>query len=319
MAVFHPPDPDPEFPGKLLTRVVGMPGESVELGMGDVFINGTRLVKPADGLQSLWFPVGDTAWGAPTPGQPLSGWISETDAGGPLLRYAHDVAATLLTGIDENKPALHVARRPVRDVCLIADLAAQHAGRLELRWSLGERRAAVKLDRANSAIVLTLGDETRSATAAAKSTIGLAVRDGIVSALADGRVVATCPLESQKSADHVERAPSANDRCVLTIRADAPPARIRVWRDVHYFTDGDSFEPIVRARLGEPFALANNSYFVLADDSGIGGDSRTYTNVAPELRSHCQPGALSREMFVGIARWVYWPIQRARGIGSRPT
>jgi len=90
-----------------------------------------------------------------------------------------------------------------------------------------------------------------------------------------------------------------------------------VWRDVHYFTDDDSLEPILRARLGEPFKLDGNEFFVLGDDSGLAGDSRTFDVVRPEHRGRCQVGALSKEMFVGVARWIYWPVQRSQSTNVR--
>ncbi len=62
-------------PGALqLNRLVGQPGESVEILAGDVFIDGRLLQKPPEALADMWILVHDTAFVPAQPPQEPIGW-----------------------------------------------------------------------------------------------------------------------------------------------------------------------------------------------------------------------------------------------------
>ena len=69
---------NPEPPRQaFVKRLVGLPGERIEIFGGDIFINGLRLRKPAAGLADLWILVHDTDYIPKHVGPGTPRWKSE--------------------------------------------------------------------------------------------------------------------------------------------------------------------------------------------------------------------------------------------------
>jgi signal peptidase I len=88
MIVFRCPDPDPkEFGKPYVKRLVGLPGESITVADGDVYVNGEIARKGLAELRETVVPVFDMAF-APNPGGWGVRWLVEPVGSDPRLPAA---------------------------------------------------------------------------------------------------------------------------------------------------------------------------------------------------------------------------------------
>jgi signal peptidase I len=336
MAIFTSPVDDTKV---FVKRVVGLPGESVEVRAGDVYIDHELARKTLTELKALRVPVFDNNY------QPADGWaarwLAQPDRdpvpqGGPRLRletegaadyqwlvYRHTFAATdkarpvfdeyAYNGSDPTRPP-----EPVHDFMIECDL--------EVRT--GNGWLAVGLDDGGNEIL-------------AEFPVG-SLRDGthLSERPADGsggeptvyRTAPTFGLTPGKTY-HVEfafadrRASLAVDGRQLFAPLDRPavarradvvrPARIgargvelgvhnfRLFRDVHYTSAG-------RHAVQAPVRLGAGQYFVLGDNSPNSDDSRFWSDGAG------RPLPVAEASFLGKPFLLHMPSRMQEGVGGRP-
>ena len=315
LAIFNNPYLETEEPNEprkpVLTRVVGMPGETIELLAGDVFVNGLRLVKWADEFQYLWFPHSDFSWGKPITGK--SPWEQTSDGDGIKLRWSPLISVGMYKDVDTATIRIITKPRPVRDARLEVWVSDQGTGPVALTWKYAEMQAVVTGHRNKKGITIeAAGKVVEAPEAMFTESIGIAFRDGVVTALADSKPVVTMELESFKIVDAKQTSPTENARCDLSIQCARQPLRATIHRDVHYLTEGSPEQPMRRAGPGDPYTVPANGYFVLGDDSGISEDSRVYGILDPKYTSICTPGSLPMELLQGVVRWRYHPFGRSQ-------
>ena len=100
---------DPSF--NFVKRLVGMPGESLSLARGDLFINGRRTAKPPGVAEDMWLFLHDTAYVPATPAVQGPGWEPVEHSGSPW----YEEVGRWTCKTDGNEPVELVFRGLVND------------------------------------------------------------------------------------------------------------------------------------------------------------------------------------------------------------
>lgn len=322
---------EPGTPERLyVKRLVALPGETVELLGGDVFIDGRRLRKEPFMAPEMWLPVHDTRFvpARPRPDgphwAPESGatwslaagkWIAKAGQTPAVLRFAGRIADDLAYNDHDTRDAPSPRLGDVKLDCWIDEFSGK--GSLGFQWEFRGLRAEATVS-ANGDVELVGrapphdgSSEPRPATARghlagglpAGQVLSFAFRDGQAYLEQAGAVVASLPL----GPEDVQAAKSPANRAVGPCRislvvkqASATVSRLVLWRDVYY----RSLDEMPGSPLGsgwgstnQPLTLTQGSYYLLADNSVRAQDSRTL-------------GPVRSKSLVGVCRWIYWPWAR---------
>jgi signal peptidase I len=333
-----PADPDQHY----IKRLIGLPGESIELLEGDVFINGHIARKPPEVQQGLWFVVFDQSH-APDPAEPSGGWSRWVTRDPPpdggagwsgmdtrVIRYdgLDPTPRTLAFVTDGVSDYLHdfyaYDRRssgaPVGDVRITAEVAFQ-AGDGQLGWQLvrSPRTFGAEIHR-NGFVQLVVTDEraggqvvrlTAPSRAPFRTDRPLAVEFGHVDYRAylkiDGQeVLATTDAEYQPDLEELRSATNVSPVKIRLVASNLRFVlkRLRIDRDVYYTCHPGREQ---RACAGDPFMLRSGEYFVLGDNSPDSHDSREWDEHGPHLPADYRPGTVREDQIVGEAAFVYLP------------
>jgi len=340
--VFRDPgDPDLHY----IKRLVGLPGETVEILDGDVFIDGRIARKPPAVQAALWTVVfdqshvpvraaasGGTARWVP---EPPAAWNSPADrilrvtadAEPASLRFNAEAARDYL--LDFSSYNGRSTGALVGDVRLVLEItrwsgdgtvelelvhppdryaARLSAGGIEVtREPLGEDRFESSPQPPATEPVATLA---RASAPALRAGWPVAVEFGYLDQRlylrVDGRdVVPESAGDCARTADAVRAAHDVRS-VRLGLRAERVRLAIRGLR-----IDRDVYYTItpqtVRAYPGRPFQLGPEEYFVLGDNSADSFDSREWAEVGPHLPRGARPGSVRADQIVGRAAFVYLP------------
>lgn len=330
-----------------IKRLIGLPGEAVEIVDGDVYINGEIARKPRYVQSALWsivfdqahIPVaaddedGPHAWRTTGPPQPDGeGWL---DLNRRVIRYAAN---------DEVERSLvfepHASAWYLRDVCgYNGDSTGEPVGDVRLSAILvpGASRGRVTFcivrDGNRFTATVDSGGEmtlTRSPEGRAGDSqrIGLARIRPLTAGRplhvelehADYRVALVIDGVERIATDDAQYAPdlsAARGRVRtapprLSIASAGMPIELRglrIERDVHYRSGGRA---MLRAGPGDALPLGGGEYFVLGDNSPASHDSREWARVGPHLQRRAEAGeyrlgTVPEDQIVGRAIFVYLP------------
>lgn len=334
-----PTDPQQNF----IKRLVGLPGEQIEIIDGDVFIRAPGEAEPSirrktDVAQSaLWFPVHDQAYLSLEPNgrretpwrtdEPESGWrdlltrqirFSGDDGAPSALRFEPRDIAQLRDSYGYNDG--HSGATP-GDVRIVTDVQfADGDGWLELRLTREDTVFSARVTRDGQA-TLTMSAPGRPDALIGSAALGRLGRARFEFSHLDWRVglrvngrerIATTDAQYHPNIawlrDHTRLAPTRPELVAsgLTLKLEG----LRIDRDVHYTRDAPGRTR--RATPGAPFALGATDYFVLGDNSPRSSDAREWAEVGPHLMDDLRAGrytigTVRRDQIVGRAFFVYLP------------
>lgn len=334
---------DPADPGtNYIKRLVGLPGEAIEIVDGDVYVDGTIARKPAAAQRVLWSLVFDqshVAAGA-VPGQPGAPWVGGPAAGGAawtgltqrVIRFEPDGGSTAELLFDSQTDGLYLrdvygynggaSGACVGDVRVCAEVVPRGgSGRLEWEIVRDDVLFRARLDSSGECELsmrpgrreVALG---RREVRAPRPGQPLVVEFGhldyrVYLKVGGSEVLAT---RDDQYAPDLGALRGFTRRHPLQLRIRAAGWRLelhglRVDRDVYYtYREGDTR----RAQPGEPFELGPGAYFVLGDNSPRSHDSREWYRAGPQLRrdweaGRYQLGTVRADQIVGRAFFVYLP------------
>lgn len=283
-----------------LKRVVGLPGEAVEIRQGDIFVDGRIARKTLDQTRAMKLLVHDAAFvpaaasaSAPRwqPRAAASHWREiapghfKFDSGrakaGPLdwleFRPLDDRPMTDDIGYNQGE-----TRRLnlIQDVGLSAVIEAAGteaagSGVLALQAVDGAESFEVRLDPPSGLIELHHNGRRAARASIApdrlrKTVLELFLVDRRLLLAVGGETMLAYPYRRGAS----DRTRSNSPLAIGASRLAVELTQLRVWRDV-YYTYTDPGVGRVRRGIGGPYSLAAAEFFVLGDNSPISQDSRT--------------------------------------------
>jgi signal peptidase I len=334
----NPADPSESY----IKRLVGLPGETVEIVDGDVYINGQIARKTAAAQSVLWFVVFDQNHLPPESAASAGPrWVADVGPGCAsawsgldrrLIRFDGERApeqAIIFAPPDEEyaEDVYGYNRGPsarpaplVGDQRLVADVTFQ-GGEGVLCWELlrdGKRfgaeirrdgRVSLTLSPVAQPDQLTLIGETQRGRLDANRpyAIEFGHLDYRVYVKIDGKTaVATDDAQYRPDLQRLrEFSRTAPLRMRLTAEELALELRgVRIDRDV-YYTYRNLYTQ--RAYPGHLFVLNADEYFVLGDNSPDSRDSREWVERGAQLPEDYRIGTVRGDQIVGQAAFVYLP------------
>lgn len=335
---------DPRNPEQnYIKRLVALPGETIEIIDGDVFIKppdgGEFRVarKPPAAQAALWFPVfdqnhvppGTPLWSPQSP-ESAPGWqgldrrvigYQPPDARPRTIRFAPAHSTDYLKdvyGYNQNRAANYVG-----DLRLVGEVTAAGSNGW-WRWELtrDDRWFAAHFAADGTVRLLTRNRDGSELTLATAKLGPLA--DGrprqVEFGHLDYRVYVKVAGRERLATTDEQYAPRLDE--LRQTRRVAPPRLrftvagltlavrgLRIDRDVYYCYDPRNTQ---RAYPGHPFRLGPDEYFVLGDNSPNSADSREWYRVGVHLRrawqeGRYQLGTVRADQIVGRAFFVYLP------------
>ncbi|HBO44591.1 MAG TPA: signal peptidase I [Planctomycetaceae bacterium] len=306
---------DPQRPSRAtIKRIVGLPGETVQIRRGDVYVNGRIAAKDWAMQCEMAVLVHDASTDGTNPSEPESRWKPVGDRSGWTrrgTRFLHQGGPASASSVDwlvyhhRRREGGSLVAGPVTDelsynqwrtlrgdqtetvrdltLCFQANELAGD-GWLVVRANGGDDgqletwiqpKSRSCEFRFNGQVVASGMVTTLGPLSEGHVTVGLV--DGQWILAWDGRVVLRHERPKAGDAASPSERPWAIGSAGLTIEMEPP----RVYRDTHY-----GRPPGVLARWGfdRPVVLASDEFFVLGDNSPVSEDSRTWPD-GPGLRA----------------------------------
>ena len=324
-----------------IKRLIGLPGETIEIIDGDIYIDGLIARKPPQVQKELWMPIYDNDFQPINPNEQggFNGhrWQSPFNLDASAWQINSENPTQLLLDCPADKPSVLTYGAPSAN-----DFAAAYAyddrytnNRVPVASDLMVR-FYVNPESREGRIGITLAKHGTDYTAWVdlSGTMALAkVCDGRETIL-DRREVTSVPkpgaytlvkfanvdhqllfdfdgnsmsYDLGQSPDAVERDSPPSPRAEIFGAGKLTLSHIAFFRDVHY-TGREGTRPI-RAVEGSPFQLNQDEFFVLGDNSPNSEDGRWWGQPTVASRGWDPPraGIVPRYYMVGKALFVYWP------------
>lgn len=325
----YPSKPQQDF----IKRLIGLPGETIEIIAGDIYINDKIAQKPPHVQDILWIPVfsGDYAiydnspWKRPF--KPISSSSEMWQIKGGRYIFAGA----------ENPQTLQFERGYLKTVlkCFhpynglqASDLAIADDLKLEFYITPGANDATVtirlgkhgRIYRGDISIdgTCAITDEFANKTLIQKhlGPIPLHRQTKLSFAIVDHRFeikLAGETLQYQGPDDPEDWGYQGrkSKQAIPTIELTAKGSpltieHITLYRDNYYTNNTIPKSPIGRAVEGKPITLKKDEFFVLGDNSPKSHDSRFWCEPGIANNRTYETGIVHRDLLVGRAFFVYW-------------
>ncbi len=243
-------------------RLVGLPGETIEIKEGDIWVDGSVARKPAIVQASLWQELFPRKASAPTakPRSVANAWTATEDDG---WRKEGDAALRVKPRSERETVAAFRDRLSVADVRVGFDAEpVDPAAVAVLRVLSRGHVVTMEVPASGDGAVLRgiEGEEVRfAATLGKRARVELAVADGLARAIVDGRELASLKMPAVGAGRNRAEVGARGGELVLRV--------LRLHEDVYYATTPSGTNA---------FETGSDQYVMLGDNSRNSADSRLW-------------------------------------------
>jgi signal peptidase I len=324
-----------------IKRLIGLPGDQVEIIDGDVYINGLIARKPPAVQRELWMPVYDNDYRPVSPEQrgafngnrwqpPFnfeeSAWRispanpTELDLDSPAgtlstLTYGAPSANDFSIAYAYNDVPMHLRTPQCSD--LMVRFYVEPAGK-EGRVGIALTKEGIEyrawLDFSGEMVLAKFsgGQETilarRDVDALSPRTFAPVKFANVDHQLLFEANGSQLSLDLGRTPNVLEKGTEPSPRASIFGVGKMTLSHTAIFRDIYYTGDGQAGRG-GRAVEGNPFKLNANEFFVLGDNSPNSEDGRWWNQPTVANRGWEPPraGVVPRYYMVGKALFVYWP------------
>jgi signal peptidase I len=325
-----------------IKRLVGKPGETVEIIDGDIYINGQIERKPTRVQNELWTTVYDNDY---QPVRPSDGSFN-----GRSWQQPFNMAGSLWKNDEVGKTIFHLDSEPGDENTIVYDTTAgnnfragyayndfqtqsglpfcsdlrvrlyatlsKEGGHIGIAISKYESKYRASVDFAGKMVISKIF-EGRESVLASGQIGGLPVDKPIYISFAnvDHHLIFEAGSEKlifdigRKSDSAGERKTDIEPKVEIFGSGKMTLLHVAVFRDIHY--TGSRFGNGVidgRAAEGNPLKLKDDQFFVLGDNSPNSEDGRWWDSEGIGNNGlRYEAGIVPRDYLVGKAVFVYWP------------
>ena len=315
----------------IIKRLIGLPGQTVEIIDGDVYIDGLIAGKPLAVQEVLWGKIFDNDYQLPDhkatgiwrqpfrPTQKDTAW--QIDQKTKKFEFTgaenFDVLEFSPKRLEQCTQLVSTYNGTFGDLrCLVSDLKLQFAitpsepaGKVVMTLGKYGRKYDAEI---NFDGTCRIKDVTAGITLAEKFVEPLKPNKPIEVSFAnvDHRLeLQVGPIKCIYEGPRTPQGWGHNNQDDITLPSVALAAKagrfsmshIALFRDIHY--SNAIGQNIGRGTEGHPFKLGHDEFFVMGDNTLISYDSRFWRETNDKFR----PGVLPRDHILGRALLVYWP------------
>jgi signal peptidase I len=336
----NPPEPEINY----IKRLIGLPGETVQIVDGDIYVNGQISRKPPKVQKELWTPVYNNdyqpvnrfmpnfnyhEWQQPFKNDDSSNWTVLEDS--PTLFHLNSPADQLNTmeydtSIGNNFRATYAYDKieyySVMPYC--SDLmvrfycrSAESQGRIGASLSKYSFNYNAWVDLTGE-MVITKNDRRGETIELARKSIELPavnksmffqfanVDHQLIFQFGDEKITYDLGL-GLEDAGRIQK--NVSPQLKILGSGKLTLSHVAVFRDIHYTTAQETNGAVRGRAIDKPFSLNQDEYFVLGDNSPNSADSRLWyrEGLANKGLSPYRVGIVPRDYLVGKALFVYWP------------
>ena len=322
-----------------IKRLIALPGETVEIIDGDIYINGHISRKPAKVQNELWMPVYDNDYQPARPTEPFFNnhkWQQPFDITDSkwALDKANPTIFHLDSPVDESNSLIYETtvgndfratyayndvrqynRRPYCSDLMVRFYvrSANPYGRIGIEMSKYNNRYKAWVDFTGELVIGKVSKGEESILDSKLIELPVTNEPTLVKfANVDHQLI--FQFGTEELTYDFGRDPEAAGRRTTAIQPQVKIfgsgkltlSHIAILRDIHY-TTADGLRP-ARAEEGNPFTLGKDEFFVLGDNSPGSMDGRWWSQPGKgnNDRSYRQ-GIVPREYLIGKALFVVWP------------
>jgi signal peptidase I len=324
-----------------IKRLIGLPGDTIEIVDGDVYINGSIARKPPEVQRELWMPIYDNSFQPVNPNERAgfnghrwqlpfnlegSTWkISDEDPtrlvldrpadqtsvltyGGPSANgfaatYAYNevYAYSRMPTCSDLMMRFYV--QPTSSEGTVGITLSKYGVDYRARLDLSGRMTLAKVSDGQETVLASR--EVAPPPADAFTLVKFAEVDHQLLFEFNNQELSVDLGRSPKSMEQVSQSPP---RAEIFGAGKLTLAHVALFRDIYYTSDGQGARG-GRAVEGRPFKLNKDEFFALGDNSPNSEDGRWWgqPDIASKGWEPPRAGVVPRYYLVGRALFVYWP------------